>query len=152
MPKTTKNTLKEWGKWKHLKEITMAWALELINKKSEKEIGTIINLSKAEIKAMVDNFNIKEHETLVCQIQGGVKLTEREEEFLTLIKQGKNISEISRIIVVNLIERINIFENAEIEVVFRQRDQFADIMSFLEQQEQKKAAKGAIPFPGLEVV
>ena len=101
MPKTTKNTLKEWGKWKHLKEITMAWALELINKKSEKEIGTIINLSKAEIKAMVDNFNIKEHETLVCQIQGGVKLTEREEEFLTLIKQGKNISEISKTLIVN---------------------------------------------------
>lgn len=86
---------------KHLEEITIAWALELINKKSDKEIGAVINLSKAEIKAMVDNFNIKEDETLVCEIQGGTKLTEREEEFFTLIKQGKNISEISKTLMVH---------------------------------------------------
>ncbi len=82
-------------------------------------------------------------------IQHGLK---KQQSWLSQFREYKNISEISRIIVVNLIERINIFENAEIEVVFRQRDQFADIMSFLEEQEQKKAAKGAIPFPGLEVV
>lgn len=82
-------------------------------------------------------------------IQHGLK---KQQSWLSQFREYKNISEISRIIVVNLIERINIFENAEIEVVFRQRDQFADIMSFLEEQEQKKAAKRAIPFPGLEVV
>ena len=82
-------------------------------------------------------------------IQHGLK---KQQSWLSGFREYKNISEISRIIVVNLIERINIFENAEIEVVFRQRDQFANIMSFLEEQEQKKAAKGAIPFPGLEVV
>ena len=85
----------------NLEESTIAWSLELINRKTNKEISDIINLSKAEIKAMVDNFDIQENETLVCEIQNGTKLTEREEEFFTLIKQGKNISEISKTLMVS---------------------------------------------------
>lgn len=85
----------------NLEEITIAWTLELINRKSDKEISAVINLSKAEIKAMVDKFNIKENETLVCEIQNSTKLTEREEDFFTLIKQGKNISEISKTLMVS---------------------------------------------------
>lgn len=101
MSKTAEYILKEWEKWKHLEDITIAWSLELINRKTNKEISDIINLSKAEIKAMVDNFDIQENETLVCEIQNGTKLTEREEEFFTLIKQGKNISEISKTLMVS---------------------------------------------------
>ena len=101
MSKTAEYILKEWEKWKHLEDITIAWSLELINRKTNKEISDIINLSKAEIKAMVDNFDIQENETLVCEIQNGTKLTEREEEFSTLIKQGKNISEISKTLMVS---------------------------------------------------
>ena len=58
MSKTAEYILKEWEKWKHLEDITIAWTLELINRKTNKEISDIINLSKAEIKAMVDNFDI----------------------------------------------------------------------------------------------
>lgn len=101
MSRTAEYILKEWEKWKHLEDITIAWTLELINRKTNKEISDIINLSKAEIKAMVDNFDIQENETLVCEIQNGTKLTEREEEFFTLIKQGKNISEISKTLMVS---------------------------------------------------
>lgn len=85
----------------NFEEITIAWTLELINRKSDKEISAVINLSKAEIKAMVDKFNIEENETLVCEIQNSTKLTEREEDFFTLIKQGKNISEISKTLMVS---------------------------------------------------
>ena len=38
----------------------------------------------------------------------------------------------TRLVVVGLIERVNVFENAEIEVVFRQRDQFEDIIQFVD--------------------
>lgn len=76
----------------------------------------------------------------------------KQQSWLSQFRKYKNISEITRIVVVNLIERINIFEDSEIEVVFRQRDQFADIMSFLKEQEQRRNEQKAIPFPRLEVV
>lgn len=92
----------------NIEEITIAWTLELINRKSDKEISAVINLSKAEIKAMVDKFNIKENETLDCEIQNSTKLTEREEDFFTLIKQGKNISEISKTLMVSRVRVRNV--------------------------------------------
>lgn len=65
----------------------------------------------------------------------------KQQGWLSQFREYKNISEISRVVVVNLIERINIYENSEIEVVFRHRDQFADIMTFLEQQKQPKSLR-----------
>lgn len=61
--------------------------------------------------------------------------------WLAQFRSYRNISEITRKVVVNLIERINVFEGHQIEVVFKQKDQFADICAFLESQ--KEAAKGA---------
>lgn len=52
--------------------------------------------------------------------------------WLAQFKQYENITEITRLVVVGLIERVNVFENAEIEVVFRQRDQFEDIIQFVD--------------------
>ena len=49
-------------------------------------------------------------------------------------RQYENITEITRLVVVSLIERINVYEDAEIEVVFRQKNQFEDIMQFLNEQ------------------
>lgn len=54
--------------------------------------------------------------------------------WLAQFRQYRNISEITRKVVVNLIERINIFEDRQIEVVFKQKDQFAGICAFLEGQ------------------
>lgn len=56
--------------------------------------------------------------------------------WLAQFREYSNISEMSRKVVVNLIERINIFENQEVEVVFKQKDQFADIVAFLETQKK----------------
>lgn len=54
--------------------------------------------------------------------------------WLAQFRQYRNISEITRKVVVNLIERINLFEGQQIEVVFKQKDQFAHICTFLESQ------------------
>lgn len=68
--------------------------------------------------------------------------------WLAQFREYKNISEMTRRIVVNLIERINVFENQEIEVVFKQKDQFANLMAFLESQK----GAGAIHLPQKEAV
>lgn len=56
------------------------------------------------------------------------------------------------ILIVSLIERINISEDSEIEVVFRYKDQFADIMEFLKEQPKLPEGKKIIAIPRLEVV
>jgi hypothetical protein len=61
----------------------------------------------------------------------------RQQSWLSRFREYENVSEISRILIVNLVSRINIFENSEIEVVFRHQDQFAGIMEFLETQKKK---------------
>lgn len=60
----------------------------------------------------------------------------QQQGWLAQFKQYRNITEISRLVVVNLIERVNIYEGAEIEVVFRQADQFESIMNFLAEHRQ----------------
>lgn len=54
--------------------------------------------------------------------------------WLTQFRQYHNISEITRNVVVNLIERILVFENQQIEVIFKQKDQFSGICTFLKER------------------
>lgn len=63
----------------------------------------------------------------------------QQQGWLAQFRKYRNISEITRKVVVNLIERINVFEGKQIEVVFKQKDQFADIWAFLERQKEDKA-------------
>ena len=63
-----------------------------------------------------------------------------QQSWLSQFRKYKNIAEISRLVVVHLIEQIRVFEDSEIEVVFRQRDQFADIMDFLKKQQADQEA------------
>ncbi|MEH2933620.1 recombinase family protein [Acutalibacter sp. JLR.KK004] len=58
----------------------------------------------------------------------------QQQGWLAQFRQYENITEITRLVVVSLIERINVYEDAEIEVVFRQKNQFEDIMQFLNEQ------------------
>jgi site-specific DNA recombinase len=76
----------------------------------------------------------------------------RQQSWLSRFREYENVSEISRILIVNLVSRINIFENSEIEVVFRHQDQFAGIMEFLETQKKKETYEEPVACPGLEVV
>lgn len=61
---------------------------------------------------------------------------DQQQGWLAQFREYENITEITRLVVVSLIERVNIYEDGEIEVVFRQRDQFDDIMKFLEERRQ----------------
>ena len=76
----------------------------------------------------------------------------KHQSWLSQFREYENISEISRILLVNLVARVNIFENSEIEVVFRHQDQFAGIMAFLQAQENKENHEKVVALPQLEVV
>lgn len=83
---------------------------------------------------------IKQYEQDKTSILAGFH---EQQGWLAQFRQYKNISDLDRKIAVNLIERINIFEEKQIEVVFKQKDQFADICAFL--QSQKNEVKGEVP-------
>lgn len=99
-------------------------------------------LTKDEFLSMKEEFTarIDEAQGIIAQlnvdkgnIQHGMS---QQQGWLAQFKQYRNITEISRLVVVNLIERVNIYEGAEIEVVFRQADQFESIMNFLAEHRQ----------------
>ena len=64
----------------------------------------------------------------------------------------KNISEINRVEIVSLVERINIRKDAEIDIVFRQKNRLADIMDFLDEQNKLKNQSKVITLPQMEVI
>lgn len=72
------------------------------------------------------------------EIQHGLS---KQQSWLSQFHEYENVTAISRRLIVSLVERINVYENFEIEVVFRQRDQFSHIKEFLEGQEKKKGEK-----------
>ena len=55
--------------------------------------------------------------------------------WLAQFAEYKNINSITRQVIVALVEKIFIYEGAEIEVVFNYRDEFKDIMSFLKRHQ-----------------
>ena len=72
-----------------------------------------------------------------------------QQSWIEQFRQYKNITELSRKMIMHLVERINIFEDASIEIVFRHRDQIKDILEYLEEKERQHKI---ISLPELEVV
>lgn len=81
------------------------------------------------------------------EIQHGLN---KQQGWLAQFHEYENVTAISRRLVVSLVERINVYEGSEIEVVFRHRDQFAHIKEFLESQKEKTEKLQVLP--KLEVV
>lgn len=81
--------------WLFLTNIDIETALKLIKKKEEVEIKKIINLSYKDIENLLIKYSINFDDYLSCEIKESTKLTEREEEFLTLMQKGYSIKEIS---------------------------------------------------------
>lgn len=115
-------------------------------------------LTKAEFLTMKEEFSsrIEQAKGIITKltkdksnIQHGLS---KRQSWLSQFREYENVSEISRILIVSLIERINISEDSEIEVVFRYKDQFADIMEFLKEQPKLPEGKKIISIPRLEVV
>lgn len=66
----------------------------------------------------------------------------KHQSWLSQFREYENITEITRRLIIHLVERINLYEGPEIEVIFRHRDQFENVMAFL--KDQKKADKSEL--------
>ena len=133
---------------------------EIIEKNNELRMGTYEDfqagiLTRDEFVAVKSEFTARIAESQKAierltqsksEIQQGLS---EQQSWLNQFKEYENISDITRRVIVSLVERILVFEGNEIEVVFRYKDQLADIMAFLENQDGQTNIAAA---PKLEVV
>ena len=82
-----------------------------------------------------------------AEIQQGLS---SHQSWLSQFRQFAGVTTISRPLVVNLVERVRLFPSGDMEVVFRQQDQFVHILEFLKSQKGKRQ-KQPLPFPSREV-
>ena len=83
-----------------------------------------------EATAAIEKLNKEKREIL-----DGVS---KQQSWVEQFRQYENVTELTRPMVIHLIERINIFENSNIEIVFRHRNQIEEILQFIAAQNTDK--------------
>ena len=84
----------------------------------------------AEAAAAIEKLNKEKREIL-----DGVS---KQQSWIEQFRQYENVTELTRPMVIHLIERINIFEDSNIEIVFRHRNQIEEILRFISEQTTDK--------------
>lgn len=84
----------------------------------------------AEATAAIEKLNKEKREIL-----DGVS---KQQSWIEQLRQYENVTELTRPMVIHLIERINIFEDSNIEIVFRHRNQIEEILRFISEQTTDK--------------
>lgn len=93
-----------------------------------------------EATAAIEKLNKEKREIL-----DGVS---KQQSWVEQFRQYENVTELTRPMVIHLIERINIFEDSNIEIVFRHRNQIEEILQFIS---EKTASKKVLAIPIREV-
>ena len=83
-----------------------------------------------EATAAIEKLNKEKREIL-----DGVS---KQQSWVEQFRQYENVTELTRPMVIHLIERINIFEDSHIEIVFRHRNQIKEILRFISEQTTDK--------------
>ena len=115
----------------------------------------VISLEEYNIfKAEFDK-NIRDAKKAIARLnssrnQVSAGLTEQQ-GFLAQFKQYEDIQELSRRVVVNFVERIEISENKEICVFLNNADQFQAIQDYLSDYHAQQSASKVVSFAGKEV-
>ena len=89
-----------------------------------------------EATAAIEKLNKEKRE-----IHDGVS---KQQSWVEQFRQYENVTELTRPMVIHLIERINIFEDSNIEIVFRHRNQIEEILQFIS---EKTANKKGLAMP-----
>ena len=84
----------------------------------------------AEATAAIEKLNKEKREIL-----DGVS---KQQSWIEQFRRYENVTELTRPMVIHLIERINIFEDSNIEIVFRHRNQIEEILRFISEQTTDK--------------
>lgn len=116
----------------------------IIDKAEYAELKEEFSQRIADAKQALEKLQISKNE-----IQHGFSA---QQSWLSQFREYQNITEVTRAVVVNLIEKIFIYENNEIEVIFRHRDQLADIMAFIQNQQSTKTQSLAFILPERKVI
>ena len=93
-----------------------------------------------EATAAIEKLNKEKREIL-----DGVS---KQQSWVEQFRQYENVTELTRPMVIHLIERINIFEDSNMEIVFRHRNQIEEILQFIS---EKTANKKLLAMPIREV-
>lgn len=106
-----------------------------LNLYSDMADGMISKEEYLEFRGGYDR-RIQERQKAMIQIKEERLLTvengERHSEWIDLFRQYENITELQRAVVVNLIERIVIYDAKHIEVVFRYQDQLDEAVQYID--------------------
>ena len=84
----------------------------------------------AEATAAIEKLNKEKREIL-----DGVS---KQQSWIEQFRRYENVTELTRPMVIHLIERINIFEDSNIEIVFRHRNQIEEILQFISEKTTNK--------------
>ena len=102
----------------------------------------VAGLKEYSLDADTKGFDAK---AIVGEILDGVS---KQQSWIEQFRQYENVTELTRPMVIHLIERINIFEDSNIEIVFRHRNQIEEILQFIS---EKTANKNVLAMPIREV-
>ena len=87
--------------WAFLRLISVEMALNMIKSQPESKIKELIDLTHAEIEAMIEKYKINLSDPLACDFKDGNRIEEREYEFFYLIKKGYPTKDIARKLMVS---------------------------------------------------
>ena len=138
-----------------MRKYKIAFQEEIIDKNRRLKTGAYEDLqsgfiSRDEYKAFSAQFDqqIKEANESIMRltgernsVMGGLA---DQQGWLSQFKQYENVQELTRSVVVNLIDHISIREDKDIDVQLMHCDRFASIVEFLAEQKEKEEAKKII--------
>lgn len=103
---------------------------------------------KAELTERIDDAtaSIEYLSTEKREIEEGIT---NQQSWIAQFRQYENITEITRKMVIHMVERINVYEDSVVEIVFRHQDQIKEIMEYINERERQLKI---ITMPRLEVV
>ncbi len=107
-------------------------------------------ISRDEYETFQNQFNlrIKEAQETIAKLIGdrnSIKCGLSEQQgWLAQFREYENIQEITRRVVVNLIDRVTIRENKDIDVALKHSDRFAAILEFLDEERAKEDCNNII--------
>ena len=101
-------------------------------------------LSKDDFRIVNETYTaeLKKYRELVEHHREALKAAEQstdKSEWLTAFTEFRNVQELDRRLIVTLIDKIYVFEGGRIEIVFKYRDKFLEVMKYIQEAQEKEA-------------
>lgn len=100
----------------------------------------LAKIDKSEFLKLYDEYNKKIElfnnniEIYTSSYKETIKMLKRDDYWIEHYKRNKRIKKLTRSVIVDLIEKIVVFENERIEIVFKYQDEYKQLLAFLEKE------------------